>query len=307
MKSQKLFGLDFKPISLKDQSILEPFFKIYPQKISSYTFATFIAWNPIYSYLWTFIDPNTLLIALKRNNEFHLAQPIGEFPKKSQAHLLEGLKTLDYPVKILDASDHFLKKNADFCVHFKDCNDSRRANYVYLSKDLATLTGKNYEKKRNLISQAEHLYQWETKPLTAECKPYCPKILASIGAKDEGLSQSLQDELVALEVIMTHFNQLKQKGCLIRIEGKPVAFSIFEELNPKTVKVHFEKAERKYKGLYQLINRETARMVLKEGYEFINREEDLGIEGLRKAKLSYYPTEIVPSHTLIMKKLRNHE
>ena len=85
------------------------------------------------------------------------------------------------------------------------------------------------------------------------------------------------------------------------MDGKPVAFSLYEHLNPSTCVVHFEKAMREYKGLYQLVNRETAKKIYSKGCKHINREEDLGIEGLRKAKLSYHPLELCPAHALVFK------
>jgi hypothetical protein len=105
--------------------------------------------------------------------------------------------------------------------------------------------------------------------------------------------------LEALDFILNHFSQFKEEGILIRVDGKPVAFSIYEPLNPSTCVVHFEKAMREYKGLYQLVNRETAKQIMSKGCKNINREEDLGIEGLRKAKLSYYPLELCPAHALV--------
>ena len=90
------------------------------------------------------------------------------------------------------------------------------------------------------------------------------------------------------------------KGGLIRIDGKPVAFSIGEEVNPRGVVVHFEKALDGYNGLYPAINREFAARAL-SGYEYINREEDMGIEGLRKAKLSYYPAILLEKYMAVPK------
>jgi hypothetical protein len=88
---------------------------------------------------------------------------------------------------------------------------------------------------------------------------------------------------------------------LITVDDRPVAFSIYEAISPTTVAVHFERALRSYKGLYQVINCETAKVILSQGFEFINREEDLGDAGLRDAKMSYHPTEIIPAYELAYK------
>lgn len=110
-------------------------------------------------------------------------------------------------------------------------------------------------------------------------------------------------ELKALDYVLQNFQLLNEEGILIRVDGKVVAFSIFEPINPSTSIVHFEKAIKEYKGLYQLINRETSLKILSKGCSFINREEDMGIEGLRKAKLSYHPIELYPAKALAYIKL----
>jgi hypothetical protein len=88
---------------------------------------------------------------------------------------------------------------------------------------------------------------------------------------------------------------------MIRVHDRPVAFSDFEKQNVETAAVHFEKANRAYKGLYQVVNRETARMIDACGCHLVNREEDLGDTGLRKAKLSYHPLDIYPVYNLTLK------
>lgn len=96
------------------------------------------------------------------------------------------------------------------------------------------------------------------------------------------------------------FEPLGMKGGLIRIEGKPVAFTVGEEINPRCFVIHFEKAVDGYNGLYAAINHEFAANAL-SGYEYINREEDMGIEGLRKAKLSYQPAILLEKYMAVPK------
>ena len=82
------------------------------------------------------------------------------------------------------------------------------------------------------------------------------------------------------------------------MDGRAAAFSIYEPISPTTIAIHFERALRSYKGLYQVINWETAKVAAAQGFELINREEDLGDEGLRDAKMSYHPIEIAPAYEL---------
>jgi hypothetical protein len=108
----------------------------------------------------------------------------------------------------------------------------------------------------------------------------------------------LEREMAALETTLQKFDQLQQQGLLISVDERPVAFSIFEPISSTTAAIHFERALRSYKGLYQVINWEAAKIIHAQGFEFINREEDLGDPGLRDAKMSYHPVEIIPSHEM---------
>ena len=116
-------------------------------------------------------------------------------------------------------------------------------------------------------------------------------------------SNGLKEELKALDSMCNNLSKLGPSGAIIRIDGSPAAFAIYDELNPETAVVYFEKAEHQYKGLHQLINQETAKMILKAGYKLINREYDLGHSGLRQAKLSYHPVQMVKSYRLTLKSL----
>jgi hypothetical protein len=195
----------------------------------------------------------------------------------------------------------YMEKNANFCARFTAEEDRGGANYIYLARDLAELAGGRFGKKRNLIAQFLTLYpKWEAMALDMRCGPLCREVLLAI-AHGDGVATddpSLHAELQALDFTMAHFDELEQSGLMIRIDGKPVAFSIFERQNADTAVVHFEKADRTFKGLYQMINRETSRMIAAAGYHLINREEDLDRLGLRQAKLSYFPLDVYPVFNL---------
>lgn len=284
----RLLDLDFKPIGFEDKPVFDQFFSRYPQPIDHYTFASLMIWKHEYHHHWVVIE-DTLLITTQNQ----LMQPIGLFPKSLQDRLLK------YTGKIFRVSDEFIASFPEFCKHFRDINKLEFANYLYRTEELATLSGRKFDGKRNLISQGEALYRYDVHPMTEKCKPHCPRIFLDIGSRQNGeMTEKMKSELEALNFTLDHFTQLNQKGYVISINGQPAAFSIFEKLNPTTAVVHFEKAERKYKGLYQLINRETAKAIHARGCEFINREEDLGVEGLRKSKMSYHPIKLVNAHIL---------
>jgi len=304
MKEFSFLGFRFSPVNLDDSQVLADFLRRYPQPLTGYTFASLAAWRQFFHYGWTFAEPEALLIACTVDSDpnVHLLQPIGLLSAAGKQSIIANAALLPYPLRIMGVSNHFLKENPDFAGSFDVYEDRAVSNYLYGAAALATLAGRKYAKKRNLLSQAASLH-WTVQPLTSDLTNSCFLILESIIDEEhprvEGM---LERELAALECTLRHFDDFHQQGLLISIDGKPVAFSIYEAISPTTVAVHFERALRSYKGLFQVINCETAKVVAAQGYEFINREEDLGDPGLRDAKMSYHPIEIVPAYELTCKR-----
>ena len=291
-------GLSFKSVEMRDRAELGGFLARYPRTISGFTFAALYAWNTD-AYEWTRCGDGALLISCEfpGENQRHYLQPVGVLDTECQKAFLDEIQNAGYPVKIFSVSDEFLKAYPEFCSRFSVENDMALANYVYRARDLAELHGKQYAKKRNLIAQASALYKWSAVPLTAQHRQDCLAILNKAEITHDGEQRWLHEKAAAMTAI-ADFSALGQKGVLILIDGKPAAFSIYEEMTPDMAVVHFEKADRGFKGLYQIINQETAKAIASAGYSLINREEDLGIEGLRQAKHSYGPVEVVASYTL---------
>jgi hypothetical protein len=307
MSESSFLGLEFSPVKLDDCALLTGFLKRYPQPLTGYTFATLAAWNPFFRYRWAFSGGETLLISciLDPDPHVHLLQPVGMVsPAKAQA-LCRAASDLPYPLRIVGVCDRFLKENPDFIRSFAVWEDRAVSNYVYSAAALARLPGRKYSKKRNLLAQASGLYAWSSQRLTSALADSCFAVVDSILEEEhprvEGM---LKRELAALECTLRHFDEFGQQGLLISVGGRPVAFSVYEPISPTTVAVHFERALRSYKGLYQVINCETAKVIAAQGFSHINREEDLGDAGLRDAKMSYHPTEIIPAYELKYKTSR---
>jgi len=298
MNKSCFLNFDFVPIELEHQRTLTEFLNKYPQPLSGYTMATLLAWSPSYRYEWVFADRDTLLISCVPypGTQRHLLQPVGAGSPDIFGKIIEGVVSLPYPLKLINVSARFLKEHPELTKNFSAREDRSFSNYLYRADALARLRGRKYSKKRNLLSQAAKQYEWRCKTLTAENKGACFEVLDAIQEEEQPVIEGmLEREIAALKYTLEHFERLKQQGLIVFVNNSPVAFSIYEEINPKTSAVHFERALRRFKGLYQVINSETAKVIAERGYEFINREEDLGDRGLRDAKKSYHPVKIVPS------------
>ena len=298
MNEPSFLNFDFAPVGLEHYRILTEFLKQYPQSLSGYTMATLLAWNPTYSYEWVFADSETLLLSCIPYPETnrHLMQSIGPLAAEIQERIITAAGSLTYPLKMVCVTRSFVRGNPELLRSFT-CQENRSfSNYLYRTDALARLRGRKYSKKRNLLSQASSQYTWVCKPLTEVETDACFEVLDTIEEEEQPLIEGmLEREITALQYTLKNFNALHQQGLLIFIDDTPVAFSIFEEISPTTVAIHFERALRRFKGLYQVINWETSKIIAEQGYEYINREEDLGDRGLRNAKKSYHPIRIIPA------------
>ncbi|MCL6590790.1 MAG: phosphatidylglycerol lysyltransferase domain-containing protein [Firmicutes bacterium] len=171
--------------------------------------------------------------------------------------------------------------------------DRRTFDYIYRSGDLITLSGRKYHSKRNHISQFRRKYtSWEYRRIDAE-------VLAEILAlnvdwfyiREDG-DREQTDEEQAMTLVMKNFKALDVVGGVIMIDGRIQAIAVGEPLNQDTAVIHIEKANTDFEGIYAVINQQFTADYFKD-FQFINREEDLGLEGLRKAKLSYHPAFLV--------------
>ncbi len=179
--------------------------------------------------------------------------------------------------------------------------DRDASDYIYESSDLIQLAGRKYHGKRNHLARFQRTYDWSYEDITpdnfADCKAVAHAWCVENGGC--GKEDGTDDESCAINMAFRSFDKLKLSGGLLRIEGKPVAFTVGEEINPEVYLLHFEKALSGYEGLYPAINHEYASNCLGQ-YRYINREEDLGIEGLRKAKLSYNPAILLEKYAVTL-------
>ncbi len=179
---------------------------------------------------------------------------------------------------------------------FQIAYDRDSADYVYETEKLTTLAGKKLHGKRNHINKFKENYpNWVYEPVTGENVEEC----FQMALKWRKEAECEQDEEKRAEMCVTLnalrlLEELQLKGGLLRAEpgGEVIAFTIGEPLNPDTFVVHIEKAFAEVQGAYPMINQQFVAHEA-QGYQYVNREEDTGAEGLRKAKLSYRPAFLV--------------
>ena len=294
----------FTPLTPADFPTLDSFLQIHPHSLSGYTLAILAAWNPVFRYQWAFPEPGTLLLSYEdaSNDRVHLLQPLGLFsPAIQQALLLRG-RSNPHGLMMVGVEPGFIDAFPDFVAHFEAAKAPEHFNYLYRADDLALLAGRRYAKKRNLISQAAEAYAWTVERLIPGHLTECIALVDEyMKETKEPIPASLQNDHLAIKTALQLFEKLPLDGTLIRIDGKAAAFSIHEPQTQDIAVIHFERALRTYKGLYQVVNKAAAEAILARGFTFINREEDMGDPGLRQAKESYHPIRLSESLTLTLK------
>ncbi len=282
--------MEFKKLSLEDRELFENYYRSHPQYTSYKSFANLFIWRNFEDIRYSIVEEH-IVISGKLPDTIH---PYFLLPQADK----ESLKTVtDALFRSYGTGFHLsclTKEQKDWLEEcygdqFVFTYDRNADNYYYSTESLASLSGKKLHAKRNHINKFDSLYTWEYIPLDHQTAMECIDI-----AKDWCLQKNcekdamLQQEVKGCIEALMHLEELNLKGGAIRVDGTIVAFSIGERLNDETALIHIEKANTAYQGAYPVINNEFVKHEWADT-RYINREEDMGLEGLRKAKLSYRP------------------
>jgi hypothetical protein len=284
---------EFGPIELSDRTLFTDFFVRYRPETSELTFTNLFIWRAYYRWEWSILDDRLVLVAARGSERTFALMPIGPPPRASIAKRLLG-RLRDEGAKnpsIERADERFaaeLVGDPDFVVE----PSQEHFDYVYRATDLIELAGRKYHSKRNFLNRFALDYSFAYEPIEerhiAPCRELADRwCMIRLCEDDMGLA----GEHAAVTEALVRFFDLSLLGGVITIDGRVAAFALGEALNDDTAVVHVEKADPNIRGLYAAINHEFAKNAL-AGFASINREQDLGDEGLRKAKESYYPERL---------------
>jgi hypothetical protein len=283
---------DFKPVKLEDKELFDKHYDKYPQLHSDYLFTTIISWMDYANYHYTFLK-DSLIIITRIENQLGFRPPIGKREKDVFQEVLQLAKKEQnkYPFGLIDLpTKEWLSENFP---NLKCTPNRSYFEYVYNSYDLAILPGSRYGKIRNRLNKFKRNNSYEVESISEENINEIKKFLNRWCLwKDCESDPLLKNEKKAVIYSMSHFSELELSGIILRINGDVEAMAVYEKMNSDTAVIHYEKASPDYAEIYKAINVETARILQKE-FKFINRESDLDIPGLRKAKISYHPHHMV--------------
>jgi uncharacterized protein len=293
---------DFKPIGIEDKSVFDGFFREDPPFISEMTFTNLFMWRHRYQPLWREAEGCLLVLFQPQTGRLYGLPPVGQGNKESAlAILCAEIGHIYEEIRICRVPENFVKAHVDSSL-YTCLPDRDNSDYVYLTHDLVHLSGNKYHRKKNHFHQFMKKYDYEYRALDinlVECvlgmqETWCQMRECT---SDPGL---LAEDYAVREALM-RFEDLDYAGGVILMNSRVEAFSMGEALNPDTAVIHVEKANPSIVGLYTAMNQ----LFCKEAWSafpYINREQDMGVEGLRKAKESYYPHHMVNKYTVMLKR-----
>ena len=286
--------IEFRPIRAQDYTEVSPLLKKSGVENCDHCFATMLVWSHRHPVEIAVVE-NTVFMRSFGNEHWWYLYPAGEMPQDKAIDLIladadkNGRKISIYGIDRGGAE--FLQKKYSHRLNVTEDRDG--SDYIYLSSDLINLPGKNYQKKRNHCSRfIRENPDYSFLPVTEENIHRAKKFEQDWCARyDCDRGRDLSSEQKGIMELLDNFTFLELMGAMIESNGEIVALSVAAPINDRMVDVIVEKAYRDINGAYAIINRDFAANFFAE-YEFINREDDMGAENLRKAKMSYFPYEI---------------
>lgn len=288
--------LDFKRLELSSKQVFETYTKNKYEN-SEASFANMFIWSDFYNTKYCVSEGYLNVIFTNAKGELKSYMPYGNgdlkkcidklrnyFEKNSQKFVIVSANSAmaDFIQKTYDNVS--VTENIDF-------ND-----YVYSVESLINLSGKKLHSKKNHLNKFKASYDYVYREINErdfeECRELASRLMLK---KRDANSMSYLSEKKSIEKVFDNFDYLGLSGGVIEIDGKICAFSVGEELTDNTALIHIEKADTSYDGIYAAINNEFVKNRWRD-FCYVNREEDMGIEGLRKAKMSYKPSHMVQKY-----------
>lgn len=287
----------FNEVRISDRNRLQPVLTAADKIACDYNFSNLYAWGEIYGLRWNIFKGRLLIFS---DSDDLMFMPAGSTPPAvdEMVEISDRLAGQGKRGSFVLVDSEYLERNGRILDYFTATVDDANADYVYESSALVELKGRRLHKKKNLLSQfLRNNPGYTCEPLKSGHASECDRLAEKWCEERTCEIIGFAHESSALRRALSRFDELGLSGLRISRGGKLLAFSVFDRQNSVAASVHFEKYDGAVKGSAQAINWETARH-LAPMYKYINREQDLGIAGLRRAKESYCPAFKVKTYQL---------
>ena len=285
--------LSFRPVTLKDKAEADCAVFAENSRSADFNFGNIYIWDKEYRQLLTF-EGGRMFTKLRYGRHPAFAFPVGSGDIKPAIELLREFAAYKkYPLVIYGITEENRNLlDETFPGRFSYTEDPDCADYIYLAEKLATYSGKALHGKKNHCNRFEAEHSWEFVAIDRNSIPLCLDMLTEWTEENSArLDPSIAYEHDALIRAFSAYEELGLEGGILLADGKVAGFSVGEVISDDCFDVHFEKADIGMNGAYPMVCREMCRMVMDRhpNIRYINREDDMGFESLRKSKLSYRP------------------
>ncbi len=279
-----------KRIELSDQDIFGR--HIQNEENSTYNFTNMFIWSGDDVITYGITDECLVLFFQGKKQPLSVSYPVGKGDKRSAViHLSAYLKEQGFRPVFRNLSDYMVTEMREmFPGCFDFIEDRNVADYIYETEKMITLPGKKLHAKRNHFNYFKNHYNYEYKTLSQEDMSVC-MALFDVWAAEKGKGQDMNASRRAAAKLLANYNALPVRGGGIYIDGKLSAFSIGEPVSKTTALIHVEFA-LDYRGLFNVISSEFCAREW-TNFQYVNREEDMGLPGLRQTKLAYRPSYLL--------------
>ena len=294
--------MDFAEITIDDKALFDRHLEFYNPQVSELTFTNMYMWRGCHKFRYTEINNMLFVISVSTDSPAYAMMPIGDV---SGERFIEAVSMLKEFFNKKGWILEFKRITENELTYFTNMPyteiklDRDNCDYLYLTDALVHLKGKKYDGKRNHINRFKRQYEYEYVVLDREHVCECRRIIDEWHADRECHSSDRCEKYASME-LLSNYERLGCKGAMLKVNGSFEAFTVGEMLSSDTAVIHMEKANNRINGLYAMINQQFCEREWSRT-RYINREQDLGLEGLRKAKLSYNPVMLVNKYSIIVK------
>ena len=293
--------LEFRTLQLSDREWVQTALDKSGFWGCEYSFANNLAWRRAADTKYARLDDFYICASFDTDDkipDFYYPSGEGDL-KKVFSEMADTAHSMNVPLRIIGVTDRTMPLlRSLYGDSFEAQPYPDGFDYIYETKDLIELPGKKYHQKRGHLAQFRKTYaNYSFSVMTPDDYDECIAMSARFYNEKHGYTdRSSVAEQFAIHTYFSHFDELMLKGGVLRVEGKLAGFSIGERLTDDMFITHIEKADINYKGVYTaLMQAFTAEFAA--GYRYINREEDLGIEGLRRAKRACRPVFMLEKYS----------
>lgn len=287
--------IDFQSVQLENKASYEAILKKHPDKSCEYSFANLYLWG---RQRYAVLGGNVVYFSQFSRKSVYLFPLCEDNLTQTVEALIQDARERGIACRLTGMTESDARRLEEaFPGRFRYHIDRDAFEYVYAIEELCSLAGRKYQRKRNHLNRFLALHPNATaEPITPENTPEVCQMVADWYRLrlEQDPTQDFHMEKAAIKKALDHWQELEMEGLVLRIDGKIAAMTMGSRLSETMFDVHFEKALEQYDGAYPAINREFARYLHNKYPELthLNREDDMGLEGLRKAKMSYNPTTL---------------